>query len=150
MKNKQKVIEFNLLDIKIDQFAILEGIYNPKKEIGLSTSLQFKISEENKQLGCFLEIEYTQLKKVFLKIAVSGHFEIENKSWETLTNTAHPSLSVPKDFLAHLAMITVGTTRGILYAKTEGSIYSKFIVPIMNVAAMIPEDVSFELIKTNG
>jgi hypothetical protein len=42
-------------------------------------------------------------------------------------------------------MITVGTTRGVLYAKTENSPYSKYIVPTINVAEMIEKDAIFEI-----
>ncbi len=52
---------------------------------------------------------------------------------------------VSKGFLAHLAMITTGTARGVLFAKTEATQFSKFIIPTLNVAEMIKEDASFDL-----
>jgi len=42
-------------------------------------------------------------------------------------------------------MITTGTARGVLFAKTEATQFSKFFVPTLNVAKMITEDAIFDL-----
>jgi hypothetical protein len=86
------------------------------------------------------------VKKVFLKIQVSCHFTIEENSWTSFIQNENKKLVVPKEFLAHLAMITTGTTRGVLFAKTEATPFSKFIVPTLNVAEMIKEDASFDMV----
>lgn len=143
MKKDNTQVGFALQGIKTEQFAIFEENYAPKKETGLGTELQFKLDQKNKQIGVFLGFEFMQGKKVFLKIVVSCHFKIEESSWTSFVQ--ENSLTVPKGFLAHLAMITTGTTRGVLFAKTEATSFSKFIVPTLNVAEMIKEDASFEI-----
>jgi hypothetical protein len=143
MKKDNTQVGFALQGIKTEQFAIFEENYAPKKETGLGTELQFKLDQKNKQIGVFLGFEFMQGKKVFLKIVVSCHFKIEESSWTSFLQ--ENSLTVPKGFLAHLAMITTGTTRGVLFAKTEATPFSKFIVPTLNVAEMIKEDASFEM-----
>jgi len=145
MKKEEKQIEFVLQGIKTEQFAIVEEHYAAKKETGFSTELQFKLDERNRQIGVFLGIEFMQGKKVFLKILVSCHFKIEEASWNNFIKNKIAQLVVPKGFLAHLAMITTGTTRGILFAKTESTQFSKFIIPTLNVAEMITEDASFDM-----
>ena len=57
------------------------------------------------------------------------------------TNT----LNVPHGFPGHLAMLTGGTTRGILHAKTEGTCYNQYVLPTINVTEIIKEDASFGL-----
>ncbi len=141
MENKQ--VGFALKGIKTEQFAIFEENYAPKKETVLGTELQFKLDQANKQIAVFLGFEFFQGKKVFIKIQVSCHFKIEESSWESFIQ--NNKLIVPKDFLAHLAMITTGTSRGVLFAKTEGTQFSKFLVPTLNVAEMIQEDASFDI-----
>jgi len=143
MKKENTQIGFVLLGIKTEQFAIFEENFSPKKEAGLGTQLQFKLDQENKQIGVFLGFEFIQGKKVFLKIQVSCHFKIEENSWASFVN--QNKLIVPKGFLAHLAMITTGTTRGVLFAKTEATPFSTFIIPTLNVAEMIKEDASFDM-----
>jgi len=78
---------------------------------------------------------------------VSCHFKMEESSWNNFIQAKKNKLIVPKDFLAHLAMITTGTTRGVLFAKTESTLFSKFIVPTLNIAEMITEEASFELVN---
>ena len=143
MKKNNTQVGFALQGIKTEQFAIFEENYAPKKETSLGTELQFKLDQTNKQIGVFLGFEFMQGKKVFLKIVVSCHFKIEENPWTSFVQ--ENSLTVPKGFLAHLAMITTGTTRGVLFAKTEATPFSKFIVPTLNVAEMIKEDASFEM-----
>ncbi len=143
MKIENTKVDFALQGIRTEQFAILEENYAAKKETGLVTEIQFKLDQGNKQIGVFLGFEFVQGKKVFLKIQVSCHFKIEPKSWNTFVH--ENKLVVPKGFLSHLAMITTGTTRGVLYAKTEATPFSKFIVPTLNVSEMIKEDATFEI-----
>ena len=144
MKKDNTQVGFVLRGIKTEQFAIFEENYAPKKETALSTELLFKLDQINKQIGVFLGFEFIQGKKVFLKIQVSCHFKIEDKSWKNIIQEENAKLVVPKGFLAHLAMIATGTTRGVLFAKTESTPFSKFIVPTLNVAEMIKEDASFD------
>lgn len=143
MKKEKTQVGFALQGIKTEQFAIFEENYAPKKETGLGTELQFKLDQSNKQIAVFLGFEFMQGKKVFLKIVVSCHFKIEESSWSSFIQ--ENQLIVPKGFLAHLAMITTGTSRGVLFAKTEGTQFSKFIVPTLNVAEMIQEDATFDI-----
>lgn len=144
MEKENTQVGFVLQGIKTEQFAIFEENFAPKKETGLGTELQFKLDQNNKQIGVFIGFEFMQGKKVFLKIQVSCHFKVEEQSWDNFIKEKESKLVVPKVFLAHLAMITTGTTRGVLFAKTESTPFSKFIVPTLNVAEMIPEDASFD------
>lgn len=143
METENKNIGFILQGIKTEQFAILEENHLPKKDIGLGAGLQFKIDIQNKQIGSFLSFDFLQGKKVLLKIQVSCHFKVEGNAWNSFLQ--EEKIIVPKDFLAHLAMITTGTTRGILFAKTEGTIFSKYIIPTINIKKMIQEDAVFDI-----
>lgn len=143
MESENPCFGFALQGIKTEQFAIFEENYTPKKDIGLNTGLQFKVDRENKQIGTFIGFEFKQGKKVLIKIQVSCHFKIEESSWQAFIQ--EKKLIVPKGFLAHLAMITTGTSRGVLFAKTEGTHFSQFIVPTLNVAEMIQQDAIFDI-----
>ncbi len=143
-KGKNK-IDFSLLGIKTEQFALEEENYSSKGKTALSTSLQFKFEPSDKQIGVFSTFKFTQKKKIFIKIEVSCHFKIDDDSWSTFIQVTDSKLVIPKLFLAHLAMMTIGTTRGVLFSKTEGTIFSKYIVPVTNVEDEIEEDASFDL-----
>lgn len=143
MKEENKNIDFSLNGIKTEQFAIIEDNYIPNSTTELGSEFQFKINQKNKQIGTFVEFEFRQKKKTFLKIQISCHFSIAENSWRNLIN--NNKLVVPKEFIAHLAMIATDTSRGVLFAKTEGTSFSKYIIPTLNLNDMIKEDISFEL-----
>lgn len=145
MSKQNTSVGFILHGIKTEQFAVFEENYSPKKETALNTQLQFRLNRENRQIGSFLGLEFVQGKKVFMKIVVSCHFRIQEDSWQSFLKPQKALIIVPKGFLAHLAMITTGTSRGILFEKTQGSVFAKFIVPTLNVVDMIPKDISWAL-----
>jgi hypothetical protein len=47
--------------------------------------------------------------------------------------------------MTHLTMITVSSVRGVLHAKTEGTIFNKYLLPTLDVTEMVKEDVEFSL-----
>jgi hypothetical protein len=149
MKKEKIEIDFALSGIRTEQFAMLENNYNPKKkDFDYVTTLKFKLDQENKIIGIFIEFEFEQANKVFIKIIVSCHFTIADKSWACLINKSKIKIIFPKTFIDHLALLTLSTTRGVLSAKTEGTQFSTFIIPLINVADIIKEDAIFELNKS--
>lgn len=145
MEKENFQIGFALQGIKTEQFAVFEENYSPKKETNLHTELQFKLDQTNHQIAAFLGFEFKQSKKVFIKILVSCHFRIQEESWNNFKQQKENQLIIPKSLLTHLAIITTGTTRGILFAKTEGTVFSNFIVPTININEIIKKDASFEI-----
>jgi hypothetical protein len=148
MNKKELPVSFAIDRIKTEQFAIFEKNYSLKREkdTEIATELNFNIDKINRLIRVFVGIEFVQAKKTFLKIQVSCHFKIKISSWEGFLHKGNEeSLVIPKGFLAHVAMITIGTTRGVLFSKTESTEFSKFIIPTINVAEMIPTDANFKL-----
>ena len=137
-------IQFQIQHIKTDQFAIIEDHFSSKLTVELLTKIEFKLDLSKKLIGTFMTFEFHQKSKVFIKIACSCHFQIENTSWESLKKTA-TLLSIPKSFLLHLATITTGTSRGILSCKIEGTPFSSFIIPTINLTKMVLSDAEFAL-----
>jgi len=144
VKRENTDVRFVINGIKTEQFAIFEVIFYSKKETCLQTELQFKLDQSKKQMAVFLEFEFMQGKKVFLKVQVSCHFKIDEGYWNLFIE--ENKLIVPKDFLTHLVMISTDTSRGVLFAKTEATPFSKYIIPSINVAEMIKEDASFDMV----
>ncbi len=136
-------IGFGLNKINTQQFAIIEDVYNSEdNDIIIETSLGFGVDSENASIISSVKIQFQQNKNPFLIIEVSCEFDVVDESWDKFSNTN--SIIIPKRFMAHLAMITVGTTRGVLHAKTKDTKFNVFILPTINVAEMVKEDSVFE------
>lgn len=144
---KESPINFLLKHIRTEQYALIESVFNESEKINLNTNINFKINSKTNQVGSFVGFTFDQNKNVFLKIQVSCHFKIEEKSWKAFANSASTEIIIPKGFLAHLASITVGTARGVLFAKTDGTSFNKYIIPTINVAEIIKKDAKFPLLK---
>lgn len=141
MTTKNQPLGFALRQINTEEFATIDDSVSVNKEIEIQASLRFGVDQEQHVLVCFSRFEFEQEGKPVLIIEVSCQFEIEEASWEKLINEEKEAIILPKGFAAHLAMLTVGTTRGVLHAKTDKTAYNQLIVPTVNVASMINEDV---------
>lgn len=137
-------IGFKLKKINTDQFAYIDDAYDDENdEFNLETNIGFGIDSSNSAIKSSVKIQFEQNEKPFLIIEASCEFDIDPKMWKDFTDET--KVKIPKGFMAHLAVITVGTTRGILHDKTENTPYNEFILPTLNVADMIKEDVEFKL-----
>jgi hypothetical protein len=143
MDNKSQSIEFALKKVTTEQFAIIEEGFNEKGKIRLNTSLRFAADDEKKLIAVFTSFIFDSDKKPFLIIEAGCHFSIQNSAWLEMFKPEINTLIVPKGFLTHLTILTIGTSRGILHAKTEGTCFNKYVLPTINVTLLIKEDASF-------
>lgn len=148
MENKVINIGFILEAIKIEQFAVLHEKHNENSDSTLAASVQFMVDHLNRKVGVFLQFQFIQNEEIFIKLVTSCHFGFNEETWAQYYKIEQNQVIVPKEVLAHLTMITTGTSRGILFAKTEASIFSKYMIPTLNVQEMIPEDGIFEITQT--
>ena len=130
--------QFRMEQIKVEQFAILEDKI-PQNEIGFAAELTHGVSKEDNVIAIRLKVSFSANEKLLLVCVVACMFKIEPDSWkEWVTDN---KVIIPRGFLAHLAMHTFGTTRGILFMKTEGTPYQQLILPPTNVDALTKEDI---------
>ena len=141
--SENKNIGFLLIGLKTEQFAIFEDNYSPKKETKINTGLEFKLSSEVRRVGVFTEFTFSQGKNAFVKLQTSCHFNISPESWDSFCSDS--KIVFPKDFMMHLTMLAIGTARGVLHTKTEGTIFNQFLLPTINVEELIAEDVEFNI-----
>lgn len=143
-KIKAKAIGFSLSKITTEQFAVIETNFpEDEKEIGIGMNFRFSASETQKMLGVFTTFTFQVEEKQFLIVEAGCHFKIKPEDWDNLLNDDKTELTVPKGLISHLATITVGTTRGILHAKTENTIFNKYHLPTINVSEVINKDSVF-------
>ena len=143
MNNDELALQFRIANIDTREFAILEENYNEEMEIGLSTSLNFGFDKEKHVLGVDVKFQFMQDDNAFLLITVRCGFEIEMKAWDSLIK--ENSIIIPQGFASHLAVITVGTARGVLHEKTNDTPFNDFIIPTVNLTNLIQEDVVLDM-----
>lgn len=132
-------IKFKYSHIKLDQFATFNATTNQRP-------LAFQTSGEV-QTGCNYKaktIVITILSNVkvedqlLMTIKVSSFFEISPESWDGLKRDGF--VVIPQDFLYHIGGLAVSTTRGVLFAKTEGTDLNSYVLPLIYMDQVIHSD----------
>jgi hypothetical protein len=138
-------VPFKLVGISTEQFAFLEESYMDDGALGIEFSLRQGIDPKKNGFSVFLTVSYLANEKVFLKLEVGCHFEIEKESWKEFMRQEDQRIVFPKGLIQHLSVITVGTTRGVLHAKTENTRLHGLFLPTLDLTQVIAEDVPFDL-----
>lgn len=147
MTKERIQIPFALVGIQTLEFATIKELYsddNPNVEIEINTGFAIR-SLENHEIMCALEVFFLQEGKPFIKIKIGCYFSIKPEQWREYIQNEKQSIIFPKGFTDHLLMIATGTLRGILHAKTEGTIFNKFLLPTINVTVLSEGDVEIRL-----
>lgn len=139
-------VPFRLIGLSTEQFAIIEENYNEDGEIEMEIGIKHGLDIEKNGFTVLFVLKFIADKKVFLKLEVGGHFNIEMEAWKSFINENETTIVFPKQLIQHLTVITVGTSRGILHAKTENTPMQNLLLPTIDLTKMITKDVSFELI----
>lgn len=147
MESTNKNIGFSLNKVVTEQFAVIEEGFNDKGKIRINTSIRYAADDIRKYVAVFASFIFDSDTKPFLIVEASCHFQIEDSAWAEMYDSENRTLTLPKGFLCHLAMLTVGTSRGILHAKTEGTCFNKYVLPTIDLTKIIREDAAFSFDK---
>jgi len=141
MENKES-ISFQLIDIKIDEFAILEPSIS-NEDLQFASRLQFSADNKKEEIICSTIIEFISDKSIVMKLKTDVFFQIKPDHWKNFK--FGNKIKISKIFLTHLGMISVGTARGILFVKTENTVFRNFTLPLIDINKMIDDDINFDL-----
>ncbi|TXE10337.1 hypothetical protein ES711_00020 [Gelidibacter salicanalis] len=145
MTEEKNKIGFALKKITTEQFAIIESSYKEGDLVDLKAGLRFGMNFDNRIISVIFSTSLIQEKSPFLVIEVGCHFNITAEAWDSFYNESKTDLVVPKGFIGHLVMLTIGTTRGVLHSKTENTQFNSFLLPTLNVNELVKIDVVFKV-----
>lgn len=140
MANNTNKVGFSLVAISTEQFATSPQFYAATRETQVSTRFYFKANTEDKRVGVFFPVEFLQNGVPFVSLEVACHFRLTPKSWKAYYDLDSGTVLLPKHQAQHLAMITVGTARGVLHARLDRTPFSHFILPALDITTMIKGD----------
>ena len=106
------------------------------REITVQTSFTFGYSEGLDSIRCISNFEYIQDEDILMISEIQCTFDISPEGSAELKELR----KVPVDFLRYMATIATGTARGIIHAKSEGTILSAIILPPINLIEAIKDD----------
>ncbi|HBF88041.1 MAG TPA: hypothetical protein DDX39_05305 [Bacteroidales bacterium] len=144
--NKNNV-KFGLRKISTVQFATFDSVDIKEETIKLNVGFGYGLNAGQKILGLHTRFEFLSNETPFIILNCVCDFEIDSKTWDSFINIVSNTLTIPHSLAIHLAMITVGTARGILHSKTENTKFNTYFLPTINVADSIKTNIVLELQK---
>jgi len=141
--SESKNIPFRLVEIDDRQFAVLQDAYKEDCGVNLKVEVPIKVSDEENMIGVFLNIQFCCEDRPFIVCEIVCNFEITAEAYESMfvSKGKKKKLVLPVGLCRHLATITVGTARGVLYEKLKKTDFSEFILPTIDLTKIIDKDI---------
>lgn len=135
---------FAFTGLRTVSFAIIDKAYKKSGETNLITGLGFGLDIDDHVVTCNTRFSFEKKKdQPFLILEVQGLFEIEKNDFLNKMKQDDKTYLVAKGLAVHFAVLTIGSARGILHAKTEGTPFNEYLLPTIDVKNMLQEDVIF-------
>lgn len=136
---------FAFTGLRTVSFATIEKAYKKTGETNLITGLGFGLDIEDQTVTCNTRFSFEKKKdQPFLILEVQALFQIEKNDFINKMKQNDNTYLVTKNLAVHFAVLTIGSARGILHAKTEGTSFNEFLLPTIDVNNILIEDVTFE------
>lgn len=133
-----------MVKITTTQFAIVGDMCGEIDEIGIELGFNVKYSMEMHRIGVspLLTLKSENDDKLLI-LELFCEFEVHPDDWQGMITDNR--LIINKDFLGNLISQSIGTLRGVLYCKTEGTSYSNFVLPSVSISELVNTDAEFKL-----
>lgn len=135
------MLRFRMVRINVEQFAILANEV-PAGNITIDTNVGVKASVTDRKIALDIQFSFTSIEEKIMVLKQLCEFEIHEEDWTTLQSEGN--VTIPKELIEYFVAQAVGTARGILHCKTEGTPFNHLILPPLNVTEMIDQDVVIE------
>lgn len=143
--NKQIQIQFRLMDVRQLQFVNLANEW-PEGEMQVNNQLQFNSEVDKRIIRCNANFEYKKNDITQLILGVQAVFEFTRESWSALYQLNGDQWVVPAGLAQHMADITIGCARGIMAVRSEEAGIPKQILPLINPAQVMRNNIAFKRI----
>ena len=132
---------FKMFRISTQQFAILKD--ECKREYSIRTDTEIKHSNDGSAIAILMAFSFVESGTLAMILKVMCEFSIHPDDLKEMTSDG--KITIPKSLLEHFLVHTVGTARGILHCKTEGTPFNAIILPPIDVTTIIKTDLVIPL-----
>ena len=133
---------FALTGLRTVSFAIIDTAYKKTGVSNLITGLGFGLDIDDHIVTCNFRVSFEKKKnQPFLLLEVQALFEIEKNDFLNKIKQEDNSYRLVKGLAVHFAVLTIGSARGVLHSKTEGTRFNEYLLPTINVNDMLKEDI---------
>lgn len=144
MSKRELPIPFKIVKVEENQFSVFEETLAIEERIQQQIGFGFGTDAENNIVAVSMEFVLHKQTQPLIKLEITCYFEIEPKAFnEKLVQDQ--TIILPCGVAKHLAMITTGTARGVLFANTKNTPFNQFIIGLVDVDKMFTEDIHIKL-----
>jgi hypothetical protein len=144
-RSRKVAVPIALLKLSTEQFAwYIENLPPDKNktELTMNNSIGFGVEPSKNVIGCIFKFELLNSDDLpVLIVEVNVHFAVEPEVFGKLLNKKKRQFKLPFESACHILSITIGSARGILHTKTEGTVVNGLHIPLLNTEAFISEDI---------
>lgn len=140
MSKKELSIPFKIVKVEENQFAVFEETLAIKERIQQQIGFGFGADTENNIIAVSMNFVLHKQNQPLLKLEITCYFEMEQQVFQDKLVEAD-EIVLPCGFAKHLAMIAIGTARGILFANTKNTDFNKYIMGLINIDKIFSEDI---------
>lgn len=121
----------------------------------ISSQINFASDVDKRVVRCLLNLEFKKNDITQLILSVQTVFEFARESWSAMYQLKTDEWVLPAGLVQHLADITIGSARGILSVRSEEAGFKRVLLPLMNPAQMMRNNLSLrrsphEVPQTSG
>jgi len=129
-------IPYKISHIETMQFAIFpENLINGQ-EVFVNTNCGYNVRSDLNQVRNVISVNYTQNEKLLMVVQLACYYDIAPEGVGAIKAEG----KIPVDFLRYMGSISVGTIRGVIHAKTEGTVLNPVVMPPVNLEEMVKND----------
>lgn len=133
-------IPYRISHIETIQFAIFPDNFVNGQEVMVNTNCGYNVRSDLNQVRNVISVNYIQDEKLLLVVQLACYYDIAPEGFEAIKKEG----KIPVDFLRYMGSISVGTMRGVIHAKTEGTVLNPVVMPPINLEDMIKNDLLIE------
>ena len=147
---KSKPVKFQLIHIDTPQFATLPENHHEDCSIQFNHDFKVGADDENNTVRIELGVNFLCEAKVFIKYNVECIFNIDNDDFKKFFKEKPNQLVLPKDFITHLMMLTIGIARGSLFEKLRSTQFNEMnlYLPSINLKELVKGDITLDKSET--
>ena len=102
----------------------------------VNTNCGYNVRSDLHQVRNVIGVNYIQNEKLLLVAQLACYYDIAPDGFKAIKGEG----KIPVDFLRYMGSISVGTIRGVIHAKTEGTVLNPVVMPPVNLEEMIKSD----------
>jgi hypothetical protein len=133
------------------EYQMFDNAINSALSNSISVISQFGVSREARQVQCVCEMKIEQEEVLLLSISGECTVTISPESWSAIDNGTleQKSITLSKEWAAHILTILIGAIRGMFVVRTANTPFSLMVIPLINPFDLIENDFVFSFPETS-